>query len=166
MSAPSEVWLAVIAIAVALMAIVQIAMLVAGVRVARRVGRIANELETGVKPLIAHLTTVSSEASPQRTTGTRSSIATTRVPGHIRRTAAYSTQGSRCTDSRIAATSSPSRPRPRCGAIASRSSASEVCCGRPSRRTACSGKRSGAASQSQARHSSPAAIAISSAAST
>jgi hypothetical protein len=62
-SPSSELWLAVIAIAVAIMAIVQIGVVVAGVRVARRVGRMANELESGVKPLIAHLTTVSSEAS-------------------------------------------------------------------------------------------------------
>jgi hypothetical protein len=62
-SASSELWLAVIAIAVAIMAVIQVGMVVAGLRVARRVGRIANEIESGVKPLIAHLTTASSEAS-------------------------------------------------------------------------------------------------------
>jgi hypothetical protein len=59
----SEIWLAVIAVAVAIMAVIQVGMVVAGLRVARRIGRIASELESGVKPLIAHLTTVSSEAS-------------------------------------------------------------------------------------------------------
>jgi len=59
----SEIWLAVIAVAVAIMAVIQVGMVVASLRVARRIGRIASELESGVKPLIAHLTTVSSEAS-------------------------------------------------------------------------------------------------------
>jgi len=59
----SEIWLAVIAVAVAIMAVIQVGMVVAGLRVARRMGRIASELESGVKPLIAHLTTASSEAS-------------------------------------------------------------------------------------------------------
>lgn len=63
MNGSSEIWLAVIAVAVAIMAVIQVGMVVAGLRVARRVGRIANELESGVKPLIAHLATVSSEAS-------------------------------------------------------------------------------------------------------
>ena len=63
MNGSSEIWLAVIAVAVAIMAVIQVGMVVAGLRVARRVGRIASELESGVKPLIAHLTTASSEAS-------------------------------------------------------------------------------------------------------
>ena len=63
MNGSSEVWLAVIAIAVAIMAVVQIVVVVHGVRVARRVGQLANELESGVKPLIGHLTAASSEAS-------------------------------------------------------------------------------------------------------
>jgi hypothetical protein len=53
----SEVWVAVIAVAVAVMAVIQVGMFVAGLRVVRRVGRIASELESGVKPLIARLTT-------------------------------------------------------------------------------------------------------------
>ena len=63
MNGSSEIWLAVIAVAVAIMAVIQVGMVVAGLRAARRIGRIASELESGVKPLIAHLTTVSSEAS-------------------------------------------------------------------------------------------------------
>jgi hypothetical protein len=59
----SEVWLAVIAVAVVIMAVIQVGVVVAGLRVVRRVGRLANELESGVKPLLAHLTTASSEAS-------------------------------------------------------------------------------------------------------
>ena len=63
MSTSADLWLAVIAVAVAIMAVIQVGMFVAGLRIVRRVGRIANELESGVKPLIAHLTTASSEAS-------------------------------------------------------------------------------------------------------
>jgi hypothetical protein len=59
----ADLWLALIAVAVAVMAVIQVGMFVAGLRIVRRVGRIANELESGVKPLIAHLTTASSEAS-------------------------------------------------------------------------------------------------------
>ena len=40
---PSEIWLAVIAVAVAIMAVIQVGMVVAGLRVARRMGRIASD---------------------------------------------------------------------------------------------------------------------------
>lgn len=63
MSPTAELLLGVIAVAVAVMAIVQVGAIVAGLRVARRVEKIANDLETGVKPLIANLTSVSSEAA-------------------------------------------------------------------------------------------------------
>ena len=63
MSPTGELLLGVIAVAVAVMAIVQVGAIVAGLRVARRVEKIANDLETGVKPLIANLTSVSSEAA-------------------------------------------------------------------------------------------------------
>ena len=63
MSPTAEVLLGVIAVAVAVMALVQVGAIIAGLRVARRVERIASDLETGVKPLIANLTTLSSDAS-------------------------------------------------------------------------------------------------------
>jgi hypothetical protein len=62
-SPTSELLLGVIAVAVAVMAIVQVGAIVAGLRVARRVEKIAGELETGVKPLIANLTAISNDAS-------------------------------------------------------------------------------------------------------
>jgi hypothetical protein len=62
-NAASELWLAVIAIAVVIMAVIQIFVVAAGMRVARRVARLAHELESGVKPLLVHLTTASLEAS-------------------------------------------------------------------------------------------------------
>jgi hypothetical protein len=62
-SPTAEVLLGVIAAAVAVMAIVQVGAIVAGLRVAKRVEQIASDLETGVKPLLANLTTLSNDAS-------------------------------------------------------------------------------------------------------
>jgi len=59
----AELLLGVIAVSVVLMAMVQVGLIVAGLRVARRVDRIAAEFESGVKPLIANLTTITAEAS-------------------------------------------------------------------------------------------------------
>jgi hypothetical protein len=66
-SGTAEVLLGVIALAVAIMAIVQIGAIVAGLRVARRVEHMATELETGIKPLLANLTTLSTEATKAAT---------------------------------------------------------------------------------------------------
>lgn len=63
MSETAELLLGVIAVAVAVMAVVQVGAIVAGLRVARRVERIAIDLETGVKPLLMNLTSLSAEAS-------------------------------------------------------------------------------------------------------
>ena len=62
MTGTAELFLGVIAFAVAVMAIVQVGAVVAGLRVARRVDHIASELETQVKPLLANLTMMSAEA--------------------------------------------------------------------------------------------------------
>lgn len=63
MSGTAELLLGVIALAVAVMAIVQVGAIVAGLRVARRVEALATDMETSVKPLLANLTTMSAEAS-------------------------------------------------------------------------------------------------------
>jgi type IV secretory pathway VirB2 component (pilin) len=62
-SGTAELLLGVIAVAVAVMAIVQVGAIIAGLRVARRVEQIATDMETSVKPLLANLTTMSAEAS-------------------------------------------------------------------------------------------------------
>jgi len=59
----AEILLGVIALAVAVMAIVQVGAIVAGLRLARRVEQLATDFETGVKPLLANLTAVTAEAS-------------------------------------------------------------------------------------------------------
>jgi hypothetical protein len=63
----AEILLGVIALAVAVMAIVQVGAIVAGLRLARRVEQLATDLETGVKPLLANLATVTAEASKAAT---------------------------------------------------------------------------------------------------
>ena len=63
MSGTGEVLLGVIALAVAVMAFVQVAAIVAGLRLAKRVEQLTTDLETTVKPLLLNLTTMSAEAS-------------------------------------------------------------------------------------------------------
>lgn len=63
MSGTAEALLAVIAIAVALMALVQVGAIVAGLRMARRMEQLASEIETEVKPLMANLATLTAEAT-------------------------------------------------------------------------------------------------------
>lgn len=67
MSGTAEALLGVIAVAVAIMAIVQVGAIVAGLRVARRVEHLTTELETGIKPLLGNLTTLSTEATKAAT---------------------------------------------------------------------------------------------------
>jgi len=67
MSSTGEVFLGVIALAVAVMALIQVGAIVAGLRLARRVDRITTQLEQDVKPLLNHLTTISSEAAKATT---------------------------------------------------------------------------------------------------
>jgi hypothetical protein len=62
-SPTAEVLLGIIAAAVAVMAVVQVGAIIAGLRIARRVEKLAGDLETSVKPLIGHLTTLSQEAT-------------------------------------------------------------------------------------------------------
>jgi uncharacterized protein (DUF2236 family) len=59
----AELFLGVIAVAVLVMALIQVGAIIAGLRLAKRVDRMADQLERDIKPLIANLTTVSSEAA-------------------------------------------------------------------------------------------------------
>ena len=63
MTDTAELLLGVIAFSVLVMALVQVGAIVAGLRVARRVEQLAHELDTGVKPLLANLTAVATDAS-------------------------------------------------------------------------------------------------------
>lgn len=63
MTDTAELFLGVIAVAVLVMALIQVGAVIAGFRLAKRVDRMADQLERDVKPLLANLTTVSSEAA-------------------------------------------------------------------------------------------------------
>jgi hypothetical protein len=59
----SEIFLGVIAVATLAMAIVFVGALIAATRLARRVGRILDQLEVDVKPLFDHLNAIGRDAS-------------------------------------------------------------------------------------------------------
>lgn len=59
----TDVWLAIIAIAVAVMAAIQVGAIVLGLRVARRLDQLTTEIERDVKPLIRNLTDMTAEAA-------------------------------------------------------------------------------------------------------
>lgn len=63
MSETGELFLGVIAFAVLIMAMIQVAAIFAGVRLARRVDQLAVQLDQEIKPLIANLTAMSAEAA-------------------------------------------------------------------------------------------------------
>ena len=59
----SDVFLGIIAVATLAIAIVQIAVIVAAGRLARRVERLADQLEQDVKPLVGHLNAIGRDAA-------------------------------------------------------------------------------------------------------
>ena len=63
MTETGELFLGIIAFAVLVMALIQLGAIYAGIRLARRVDQIATQLDTEIKPLIANLTALSSEAA-------------------------------------------------------------------------------------------------------
>lgn len=63
MTETGELFLGIIAFAVMVMALIQVGAIVAGIRLAKRVDQIATQLEQEIKPLIANLTNLSSEAA-------------------------------------------------------------------------------------------------------
>jgi hypothetical protein len=58
-----ELFLGIIAFAVMVMALIQVGAIFAGIRLAKRVDQLATQIDLEIKPLIANLTTLSSEAS-------------------------------------------------------------------------------------------------------
>jgi hypothetical protein len=59
----AELFLGIIAFAVVVMAAIQVAAIFAGIRLARRVDELATQLDQEIKPLIANLSALSSEAA-------------------------------------------------------------------------------------------------------
>jgi hypothetical protein len=62
-SPTGELFLGVIAFAVLIMALIQVGAIFAGIRLARRDDDVAKQIDTEIKPLIANLTAMSSEAA-------------------------------------------------------------------------------------------------------
>jgi hypothetical protein len=58
-----ELFLGIIAFAVVVMAAIQVAAIFAGIRLARRVDELATQIDREIKPLIANLSALSSEAA-------------------------------------------------------------------------------------------------------
>ena len=63
MSETGEIFLGIIAFAVMIMALIQVGAIFAGLRLAKRVDQLAKQLDQEIKPLMANLTTLSSEAA-------------------------------------------------------------------------------------------------------
>ena len=63
MSDTGELFLGIIAFAVMIMALIQVGAIFAGLRLAKRVDQLATQLDQEIKPLIANLTAMSSEAA-------------------------------------------------------------------------------------------------------
>jgi hypothetical protein len=59
----ANTWLAIIAIATLLIALVQISVLVAAGLLARRLGRLASQIERDVKPIFEHLNAIARDAA-------------------------------------------------------------------------------------------------------
>ncbi len=55
-------WLAVLAVAVVVMAAIQVGAIVMGLRLARRVDHLSNQIEQEMRPLLRNLTTITEEA--------------------------------------------------------------------------------------------------------
>ncbi len=62
MTTSAEVFLGIIALATLVMAVIQVGVIVSAARLARRVERLADQVEHEVKPLLANLTEVSQNA--------------------------------------------------------------------------------------------------------
>lgn len=58
----TEIWLAIIAVAVAVMAAIQVGAIVLGLRLARRVDTLTTQIERDIRPLIQNVTEVTAEA--------------------------------------------------------------------------------------------------------
>lgn len=58
----TDVWLGIIALAVLVMAAIQVGAIILGLRLAKRVDQLTTEIERDVKPLITNLTAMTAEA--------------------------------------------------------------------------------------------------------
>ena len=63
----TNVWLGIIAVAVLVMAVIQVAAIVFAMSAARRIGQVADRLEENLNPVVSNLQTITSEAARMTT---------------------------------------------------------------------------------------------------
>lgn len=63
----TNVWLGIIAVAVLVMAVIQVAAIVFAMSAARRIGQVADRLEQHLNPVVSNLQTITSEAARMTT---------------------------------------------------------------------------------------------------
>ena len=83
MTETGELFLGIIAFAVVVMAALQVAAIFAGIRLARRVDALATQIDQEIKPLIANLTALSSEAARAASLAARQAERLDRVFGEM-----------------------------------------------------------------------------------
>lgn len=83
MSGTGELFLGIIAFAVLVMAAIQVAAIVAGVRLAKRVDQLATQLDQEIKPLLANLSALSSDAARAAAIAARQAERLDRVFGEL-----------------------------------------------------------------------------------
>lgn len=83
MTGTAELFLGIIAFAVVVMAAIQVAAIFAGLRLARRVDELATQIDQEIKPLIANLSALSSEAARAAALAARQAERLDRVFGEM-----------------------------------------------------------------------------------
>ena len=83
MSGTGELFLGIIAFAVMIMALIQVGAIFAGIRLAKRVDQLATQLDQDIKPLLANLTAMSSEAARAATLAAKQAERLDRVLGEM-----------------------------------------------------------------------------------
>ena len=83
MTDTGEFLLGIIAFAVLVMALIQVAAIVAGIRLAKRVNQLTTQLDQEIKPLIANLNALSSEAARAASLAARQAERLDRVFGEL-----------------------------------------------------------------------------------
>jgi len=63
----TDVWLGIIAVAVLVMAVIQVTAIVFAMSAARRIGQVADRLEQNLNPVVSNLQTITSEAARMTT---------------------------------------------------------------------------------------------------
>ncbi len=63
----TNIWLGIIAVAVLVMAVIQVAAIVFAMSAARRIGQVADRLEQNLNPVVSNLQTITSEAARMTT---------------------------------------------------------------------------------------------------